>query len=224
MLPHPDHIAAARHLAELMAQTPVIVNAAKAAATIDDVVSGYGDDLSGLVQELLRGGHQLSKADFRRDMKKAIKDWAKQVFEVAWEEGGGSIDETETDDLALLQDFVSEQQSHVSDFSDWLTDKETDLDEAPERVDLWEESMQNFGERVKLRAEGDPMIYLDGDDGEESCDECQEYKGKDNAHRLSWWEKRGLTARNGNENFGCRRFAHCHHSYYYVKNGELAIA
>ena len=191
------------------------------AASVSDVASGYESDLGDLVQSLLRGGHRLSKGAFRRDMRKAVKDWAKQMFNVAWEEGGGDIDETEADDLALLEDFTSEQQGYVSDFADWLTAKESDLDAVPDRLSLWAASLENFGGQIKARAMGDPSLTFDGDDGEESCDECQEWKGQ--THRLSFWEKRGLTKRNGNENFGCKRFDNCHHSFFHTKTGEMVI-
>src|SRR3990167_3410606 len=124
-----EHQQAASHLAALMERmTPemkadailpndLLARAMKALATIDDVAQGFGDDLGNLIQELLRGGHRLSKADFRRDMKKLVKDWARQVFEFGWEEGGGDVADVESDDLALLEGFVSEQQGFVSDFS-----------------------------------------------------------------------------------------------------------
>jgi len=57
-------------------------------------------------------------------------------------------------------------------------------------------------------------MYLtyNGEDGEESCRQCQKYKGQ--RHKKSWWESRGLLGRNGNENFDCGRWENCHHNYY----------
>jgi len=75
--------------------------------------------------------------------------------------------------------------------------------------------------QAKARGMGDPPLRYDGDDGEESCEECQEYKGQ--THRRTWWDKRGLLARNGNPNFGCRRFDNCHHSYFHARTGEKVI-
>ncbi len=187
----------------------------------DTTIDGYKSDLGNLVQEFLRGGGRLSKAQFRHDMKGIIKDYAREGFRVAWEDGGGSIDETESDDIALIEEWRTEQQGFVNAFSDWLKDKNSDLDLVGSRLDSWAVSFQNFVEHVKLRAEGDLMLTYNGDDGDESCDECQEYKGQ--IHRLSWWEKRGLTKRNGNENFGCQRWDNCHHHFYNSK-GDAVIA
>jgi len=186
----------------------------------DTMVDGYRNDLGNLIQELLRGGGRMSKAQFRHDMKGIIKAYAREGFRVAWEEGGGDVNETEAADIELIDEWRTEQQGFVDGFTDWLKDKTSDLDLVTSRLDSWAASFQNFMERIKLRAEGDPMLKLDGDDGQESCDECQEYKGQ--SHRLSWWEKRDLTKRNGNENYGCGRWDNCQH-HFFNKKGEQVI-
>lgn len=207
----PDHRAAAAQVARALADV-TFYPAVKAKATIDAMIAGYRSDLGDLVQSLLRGGKRMSKAQFRRDMKATIKDYAREGFAVAWEEGGGDVKETEAADVAIIDEWRGEQQGFVDDFADWLTNKDSDLDAVPDRLDKWALSFQNFCERVKLMAQGDPMLTYDGDDGEESCTQCQEYKGQ--SHRLSWWEKRGLTKRNGNDNFDCGRWPACQHHFF----------
>lgn len=205
---------------------------ARAVATISDIAHGYESDLAELVQSLLRGGHRLSKADFRRDMRKAIKDWAKQMFNVAWEEGGRNVDDIEGDDLALLDNFVPEQQSFVPDFSDWLTDKESDLDAVPGRLALWVASMENFGGQVKARAMGNPRLTLKLRPGsqraKEPCDTCAELEGE--THTLAWWSGKNpdgadYTKRNGNDAYICGHWEEaCFHSFFHAKTGEMVIA
>lgn len=197
------------------------LNAQAGVKSIESAVDDYRSQLADLVQELLRGGHRLSKVDFRRQHKALIKSSGKDTFGEGWAEGEGDPDDMTPDDLQLLFDFVSEQQGHVNDFSDWLTDKASDLEEVPDRLDVWAMSMTNLGQQAKARAMGDPQLTFDGKDGDESCDECQEYVGE--THRLSWWEKRGLTKRNGNDNFTCGRWQHCHHHFYHAKTGDLVI-
>lgn len=202
------------------------------AATVDDMARGFEDDLGDLIQSLLRGGKRLSKADFRRDMKKMIKDWAKQMFGVAWEAGGGDVDKAEAEDLALLEDFTSEQQGFVSDFADWLTDKDSDLDAVPDRVALWGASLENFGSRVKARAMGNPRLTLKLRPGakrsKEPCDTCSELEGE--THTLAWWQGgnpdgEDYTKRNGNDAYICGHWDDaCNHSFYHAKTGDLVIA
>src|SRR3990167_2067121 len=107
------HDIAAAHVAVRLASKMPVLHAAKAEATIDDMLSGYEGDLQGLIQELLRGGHRLNKADFRRQMKGQIRDYAREGFRVAWEEGGGDVDEVKSDELAKIDDWKNEQQGHV---------------------------------------------------------------------------------------------------------------
>jgi len=212
---------AIQRLESALTQVDSYLNSLRNLAVSDTLADGYKNDIGNLVQELLRGSGRLSKAQFRHDMKGIIKDYAREGFRTAWEEGGGNVEETESDDIAMIDEWRTEQQGFVNDFSDWLKDKDSDLDLVDSRIDAWVSSFVNFIERVKLRAEGDPMLTYDGDDGSESCDECQEYK--EQSHRLSWWEKRNLTKRNGNDNYGCGRWDNCHH-HFYNSTGEMVIA
>lgn len=219
----PQHEAAARALAEALARVtgaPV--------KSIESAVKAYRLELNTLVESLLRGwrypkgGRDYSKASFRRDMKAAIKTGGQACFAEGWKAGGGDLADTEPEDIALLNDWVSEQQGFVNAFSDWLVNKDSDLDNVQARLDMWALSAQNLAEMAKARAMGDPPLRYDGEDGDESCEECQEYKGQ--VHRLSWWEKRGLTKRNGNDNFTCGRWEPCHHHFYHAKTGKVVIA
>src|SRR3990167_9941223 len=148
------HDFAAVRIAVLMANRIPFLRAAKAEATIDDMASGYSNDLGDLIQSLLRGGHRLSKADFRRQMKGQIRDYAREGFRVAWEEGGGDVVEAKPDELGKIQDWTKEQQSFVNDFSDWLTNKDSDLDAVPERVAFWASAYESFLNDIKTTAMG----------------------------------------------------------------------
>lgn len=220
----PEHAAAAKRLADTLAQ---LVGGAER-KSLAGAVDAYRGDLGGLVSDFLRqwrypkGGRTQSKATFRRAFKAAVKTGGQAAFAEGWQDGGGDLTDTEPADIALLNDWVEEQQGFVSAFSDWLVNKDSDLDAVPGRLDAWALSAQNLGELAKARAMGDPPLRYDGDDGEESCEECQEYKGQ--VHRLSWWEKRGLTKRNGNENYSCGRWEPCHHGFYHAKTGKLVIS
>jgi len=197
-----------------------------AAKSINQALREYESTLTRFAYDVLNGNS--SAVDFRRLHKALIKASARSAFEEGWREGGGKLEDTEADDIALIGEFVSEQTGFVNDFAAWLA---TTNDEGKrnwemkrrilaDRTASWVLALQNFAERVAARARGDQYLTYDGEDGEESCDECQEYKGQ--RHRLSWWEKRGLTKRNGNDNFSCGRWAPCHHHFYY-DDGKLAL-
>ena len=174
-------------------------------------------------EQVLSGEFSANKtlSDALANYDSRLTEMADLAFREAWLEGGGDPADVDAADLEIVADWVEGQTAHVNDFSNWLEETRRTGAEIDDRVRDWVSSLRNLGEQVKARAMGDPPLKLDGDDGAESCDECQEYKGQ--VHRLSWWERRGLTARNGNENYGCKRFDNCQHSFYHAKTGELVI-
>ena len=215
----PAHDLAAVHVAiRLAAQIPII-HAAKAEASIDDMLSGYTEDLRGLIQELLRGGHRTSKADFRRQMKGQIRDYAREGFRIAWEEGGGDVDEAKPDELAKIDDWKNEQQNHVNDFSDWLMAKDSDLDAVPDRVTLWANAYESLLNDVKTTAMGDPMgKWVYGDT--EHCDTCLELNGQ--THRLSWFKDRNYFPRTPGAELDCGGYR-CQCTIISPKTGEVLL-
>lgn len=191
--------------------------------TIARAVDVYRAQIGALVQSLLRGGGRMSKGAFRAAFKKAISDNAPLVWREGWIEGDGNPEDIGREESVTVDDFIQEQQGFVNDFSDWLTSKDSDLDEATDRLDAWAASMKNLGDLARARAMGDPSLTFktDGAHSEVGCDECDEYEGQ--THKLSWWEERGLTKRNGNDNFGCGRWGPCPHHFYHAKTGKMVI-
>ena len=187
--------------------------------TLADALANYDSRLTEMAEDFTDGA--FTRPTYRRGHKNLLQEMAELAFREAWLEGGGDPDDVESTDLELMADWLDAQTAHVNAFSDWLAETRQMGDAIDDRVRDWVSSLRNLGEQVKARAMGDPQLKYDGDDGAESCDECQEYKGQ--THRLSWWEARGLTARNGNENYGCKRFDNCHHSFFHAKTGDLVI-
>jgi len=213
------HDLAAAHVAVRLASQMPILYATKAAATIDDMLSGYTDDLGTLIESLLRGSHRLSKSDFRRQMKGPIKDYAREGFRIAWEEGGGNIDEAKPDELGKIQDWAKEQQSFVNDFSDWLTNKESDLDIVPERVAFWAAAFESFLNDIKTTAMGDPIgEWRYGDT--EHCDSCLELNSQ--RHRLSWFKERNYYPRTPGAELDCGGYR-CQCEILNPKTGERLL-
>ena len=187
--------------------------------TLADALANYDSRLTEMAEDFTQGA--FTKPTYRRGHKALLQEMAEIAFREAWLEGGGDPNDVESDDLELMRDWVDAQTAHVNAFSDWLAEKRQTGDAIDDRVRDWVSSLRNLGEQVTAHAMGDPQLKYDGEDGDESCAECQEYKGQ--THRLSWWEARGLTARNGNENYGCKRFDNCHHSFFHAKTGDLVI-
>lgn len=209
-------LAQAQRLADLLEQAEALTH--PVLKTLADALANYDSRLTEMAEDFTDGA--FTKPTYRRGHKALLQEMAKFAFRESWLEGGGDPDDVEAADLEVMQDWLDGQTAHVNAFSNWLAEERRTGDAIDDRVRDWVSSLRNLGEQVKARAMGDPRLKFDGNDGEESCDECQEYKLQ--THRLSWWEARGLTARNGNENYGCKRFDNCHHSFFDGK-GNLVI-
>lgn len=183
--------------------------------TINQIVAGYSNRLTGIVRDAMRTGDAV---DMRRAHKALLKNVARDVYRDGLREGGiEPKDETPEDRAAteeVIDDWIAGQLEFVNQFAKDAAAVKRDKaarDAIIARVDQWGLSLRNFGEAGKLAALGNIMLTFDGDDGEESCDDCQRYKGQ--RHRRNWWAERGLLARNGNENFECGRWENCHHEF-----------
>lgn len=192
--------------------------------SIASLAASYRAELAELAEALIKRG---GKGEFRRRHKALIKEMAPKEWAEGWEEGGGDPDDIGRDESVMVDDFVIEQQAHVNDFSDWLASPDSDLDQVPNRLDLWEASIKNLGDIAKAHAQGDPALTfrMEGGATENGCDECDEFEGQ--THKLSWWTGKNpagqdYTKRNGNDAFGCGRWHNCPH-HFYNRKGEMVI-
>lgn len=193
------------------------------AKTIGQIVKQYDDQLTRLVYETFRTGDAV---DMRRAHRAMLKDFGLKVYVEGMREGGNTEPDAEDMKTAadVLDDWYISQSEHVNQFAKDAAAAKRDPKLRPavlDRVPLWIDSLRNFGEAGKLAELGNIMLTFDGDDGEESCDDCQRYKGQ--RHRRNWWAKRGLLERNGNDNYECGRWSNCHHDFRNDK-GEVIVS
>ncbi len=181
--------------------------------TIGQIIKQYDDQLTRLVYDTFRSGDAV---DMRRAHRAMLRDFGLKSYIEGMREG--ETDEPDAEDMATandaLDEWVSGQFEFVNQFAKDTAAAKRDrtLREAVlARVPLWVDSMRNFGEAGKLYALGNIMLTFDGDDGAESCDDCQRYKGQ--RHKRNWWADRGLLERNGNPNYECGRWDNCHHDF-----------
>jgi hypothetical protein len=193
--------------------------------TVAQVTRDYEDALDRFVHETL--DRRMDKTDFRRAHKALIRSVAREVYVEGVREGGGEESDIEESDTKKIAAWVREQAGHVDAFSDAIWEAsgvgadESKRDAALARVPLWTASLTNLGDLGRLAVLGDPMLTYDGEDGAESCAECQTYKFQ--RHRRSWWERRDLLRRNGNENYTCGRWQdHCLH-FFRNDAGEVIV-
>jgi hypothetical protein len=157
---------------------------------------------------------------YKNEVRKAIAEDFPAAFYSGYVDAGG--EETEDDDETWLTARVREELDYIDGVFAWLReqrDNETATEDAiTARVEKWLGGVNSAYTEGKLRGAKNVMLTFGGEDGEESCKECQKYKGQ--RHSARWWLAHDLIRRNGNENFSCGRWEDCHHDLYTDK-GEL---
>ena len=199
--------------------------AEREAKTINQIVTGYINRLTALVNAAIRSGDAVT---MRQQHKALIKNVARDIYRDGYREGGLDPKDLEPDERdnyeEAIDDWIASQSEYVNQFAKDAAAAKKDKEARAGvlgRVDQWASSLRNFGEAGRLAALGNIPLTYDGEDGEESCEECQQYKGQ--RHRRNWWAQRDLLRRNGNENFTCGRWDNCHH-YFKDDNGKLVVS
>ena len=199
--------------------------AEREAKTINQIVTGYINRLTSLVNAAIRSGDAVT---MRQQHKALIKNVARDVYRDGYREGGLGPKDLEPDERdnyeEAIDDWIASQSEYVNQFAKDAAAAKKDKEARAGvlgRVDQWASSLRNFGEAGRLAALGNIPLTYDGEDGDESCEECQQYKGQ--RHRRNWWAQRDLLRRNGNENFTCGRWDNCHH-YFKDDNGKLVVS
>ena len=194
--------------------------------SVNEVVRDYQNLLENLVVDAANGN--VRRSPFVKQMQQAIIDNAQSAYIEGLREGGRKPPTIEADDQKAIDSWILTQTPSVGAFVDDAMavsklsgdEKTAARDVMLGRVQQWADSLAWLGRLAGVNAkDDDPYLTYDGDDGEESCPECQKYKGK--RKRKSAWEKLGLLERNGNPNFTCGRWENCHHNYYNDAGDEV---
>jgi len=146
----------------------------------------YNIELFGAFNGYLTMDNSLVKA--RNDAKKLIVEYFYSAFVRGYEEAGASEDEltSDSDDLAWLNDRTEAEIGYIG--TAFAALKEAKKQEgitrdelitlAHERADGYTDSLDMIYAEGKMRGSKNIMLTMVGDDGNESCADCQERKGK----------------------------------------------
>ena len=155
---------------------------------------------------------------YKSRMKRSMLETFTKVGDIAWQDGGAELpldQETNTwltskmnaeigyidntfETLALLRKDLKG--------SDDLEIKQEAIHQAFMRADGYANTMDGVYSTVKVMAAGSKMLTFTGDDGDESCTDCQRYKNK--RHRATWWTSHNAVP--PNRDFECHGYR-CQH-------------
>lgn len=184
-----------------------------------DLNAAYHDAITEALLEYFEGGGSVTGP--RNAFRQAVTEYFYEAFGEGWSDGGG---EFPIDDEAIewRDNRVNEEFIHV----DALFEQAKDLRKDAEfdffawitaRADGYVHTLQSVYAQGKMMASANKVLEFGGEDGEESCDECQELKGK--RMRIATILRDGLIPAPGNTNFTCQGY-HCEHYWFDPKTGE----
>lgn len=189
--------------------------------------NAYRGDIEGQMLEFMNtDGAKAAK--YKNAFKRAITETFPDAFYMGYADagGGGREDVARADDDWLTAKMNAEY-GHVDMLFNQLLSLRKDEEtgpadyqaEAARRAEGYTKTLDGVYNEGRLRGGKDVMAEFGGDDGEESCPECQKYKGV--RHKLSWWIKRNLIpGQPGNASYTCHGY-NCRHYLFNAKTGDL---
>lgn len=191
------------------------------AGDLSEVNSVYHDNITSALTSFFEGG---SVTTPKNKMKQAARMAFLDAFELGWKDGGADLPLDE-DALAWLDARLSQELGYIDmlfqeakelrkeegfDFFTWIT----------ARADGYTNTLKEIYNNARMRAMPNQMVTFDGDDGAESCPDCQKLKGK--RHKISWFVSRNYVPPFGT-GLECHRGGHCQHGLKDDKGNWITI-
>ena len=186
----------------------VIASFEKALATYAAVRRTYYEAVFVVIYDYLDSDKPLTQ--YKNQMKQAMINAFIPAAEIGWEDAGAQLP---YDDAvaAFLSDATDAEMGYIDAL--FLSLKEARKSEDVNKVELataravgYANTLDRIYNRVKVMAAGSRMLTFAGEDGEESCSDCQRYKGK--RRKASWWIRNDAIP--PNRNFECGGYR-CQH-------------
>jgi hypothetical protein len=163
---------------------------------------------------------------FKSNFKKAIVGSFYPAFEQGLIDGGGEAP-AQGDDLEWINARVEREFAFVDELFQYLKDLKKQAKEegikiyegvAGKRAENYARTLDGVYSTGKMRGAKNQMLTFGGEDGQESCPECQKMRGK--RHRASWWIGHGLVPGiPGSVAYSCHGY-NCKH-FLYNSKGEV---
>jgi len=187
------------------------------AGGFDGVRNTYWSIIYDSVYDYLTGDSPITT--FKNAMKKGMVDAFVQAAEAGYEDAGGELP-MDDDTLAWLGDAQNAELGHIDDLFSRLREEWDGIDpinEAFARADGYAATLDSIYGIAKLRGSDNVLLEFVGEDGAESCPECQDLKGKKALKQYIL--DNNLIPAPGNEAFTCKGY-HCEHFWFNPKTGE----
>lgn len=181
--------------------------------SIESVSKRFHADLRNLVTLGFLSDDSILAA-MRRLVKQAVED---AYFE-GLAEGGVEPEEMDEEDAANIDQLALAQKEYITDFvravREAKNDRALQRDILDNRIEMWTASITAAGVAGLNNAKRNEMVIFEGDDGDESCADCQRYKRE--PHRRKWFAGKNLLPATPGSALECGGFR-CQHRLAPVK-------
>jgi hypothetical protein len=209
----------------MMLLQPQLLDLARGLAGRDyaDIRSGYLDAIGAAMVEYLQGDASITR--FRNSYKRAVLEFFDVAFFSGYIDSGGQVASMSDED----RDWFLAKQAAELGYVDMLFQDLKALRKSAEGTqDLVGVAMDHAGgyahtldglyaEGFMRGARGETYVF-EGDDGAESCPECQSMKGKE--HNAAWIVERNAIPYPGTSFYSCKGYQ-CQHFWRNIKTGEV---
>lgn len=152
-------------------------------------------DFESDVQDAIEAGQDgdVARRRFGIILRDLLRRHGTQSYKDGLADSGVEVDGLDSDDQSTFNGWLTEQSSYVTGFADTLFSGESEID-AESRASLWgRKSLMSAYELGRESADRNGLYEFTGEDGEESCGDCQRLQGQ--VHRLWEWNERELNPR-----------------------------
>lgn len=185
-----------------------LFQAALKQADYSSIRDQYIEEIADAMGGYLEGSGAVTS--YRNAMSRAAVEFISDAFYAGYEDAGG--EDIESEDEEWLTARIEQEVGNVGSLFQSLRGirSEGDVEDvAADKAEGYARSLDAVYNEGKLRGNKNKMLTFEGDDGEESCDDCQRYKGQ--RHSAKWWLNHSLIpGQPGNSNFACQGYR-CQH-------------
>lgn len=166
---------------------------------IDATNDEFIQEMTAIIQDGI--DRTITKAGCAARIRGAIQRYGKQAYLDGLEHGCVDPSDYDEDDARIVADLAVRDSQYVSNLvNDIYSDPPPDMD-AESRAQMWMGTSDEFYYAGIESADKNGMYSFEGDDGKESCYDCQRLKGQ--KHRMSWWVSKELRPGIDHDNFEC---------------------
>lgn len=195
----------------------------RAAGDFDTIRQDYWEAVYDAVSGYLESSRP--STSFKSAMSQAVVNAFTAAVDAGYQDGGGELPLDDEVNAWLTAEQGAELANVGALFASLaMLRKEEDTDaiqEGFDRAEGYSRTIDGLYNKAVVFGAGNQMLTFDGDDGKESCIDCQKLKGQ--SHRASWWVAHDYVPPTG-EGLACAPGGLCQHGLFDKNNDRVTVS